>query len=621
MCGIIALLSKEEDVRLKILTGLRILENRGYDSAGIAILDSNNNYQLIKDVEPNAIQKVSDGSCTFKGKIGIGHTRWATHGKSDSQFNAHPHESYDKRFVVVHNGIIENYEVYKNELIKNNIEFKSDTDSEVIAHMLASCTQKSTSARMKEIFSKLYGTWGVAVLDKENPNEIYIARNGSPLLVGVNENTIYVASELSAFAHSAKKYFEVDDMSVLTLNLNMLDNSLEDIQHVYGKKIKNVVYDAIDTSPLPYPYWTIKEIVDQSRTIKTAINNGGRIPLLKSIKLGGLERHMELLTAEHLIIAACGSSYHAGLYSLPFFRKFSRFKTVQIVDAANVEENMFPRCKNPNKICMLVLSQSGETRDVIYAIDLAKRMKIQIFSIVNSVGSQISRLTGVGVYLNCGREVGVAATKSFTSQCIVLLLVSLWYSQHRIGLSFDEHDLISSIFSLPSNVETTIYYFMSGEGHSILNSIVEKLSSSKSCFILGKGYSEAIAREAALKIKELSYLHVEAYNTSSLKHGPLAVIEEGLPVFIIILNDEHIDRNISAIMEIKSRGGYVITVVESTVSINLTNIDLSVSIPSHGKLTSLLSIVIFQLISYYTALYRKYNPDKPRNLAKTVTVD
>jgi glucosamine--fructose-6-phosphate aminotransferase (isomerizing) len=593
MCGIIAFIGKGNAWK-NIVFGLKQLRNRGYDSAGICIYD-NNNYK-VKKYTKGAIESLS--ASKYDSYIGIGHTRWATHGKI-SEENAHPHLDYKERVALVHNGIIENYQELKNFLLTKNITFKSETDTEVIVNLIGYYLDNGydnyTSITMA--IEQLKGTWALVIIIK---NKLYISRNGSPLLVGFSDNSAVVASESSGFPDTVKHYICLNEgeTQVLSFSDEVSMTNLDKYQLI------NYYNKNDDTSPFPYEYWTIKEIMHQSKTVLDALK--GRMSFFSEnasgdkIILNGLEKLREM---DNLIILGCGTSYFAGTLGLKYFREMECFDNIQVIDGAEFTYKDIPK---KGRTALLLLSQSGETKDLHRCIPIAKEKGIFVLSIVNVEGSLIARDSDCCIYLKAGRENGVASTKSFTSQVLVLLLVALW-------LKADEKWYRSLVF-LPNAVCKTL------ELNEKCREIASKIKEEKHIFILGKGFSESIAKEGSLKIKEISYIHAEGYSGGSLKHGPFALIEKNTPIILIMPDDEHFNKMMNAAEEVKCRGANVIIITDREIG-NDNIFDDVITIPKCGKLAHLLAVIPLQLLAYELSIQKGINPDFPRNLAKVVTVD
>lgn len=608
MCGITAFLSKNKEASEYLFNGLQILQNRGYDSAGICTINRNKkliNTKYASTDKHNALEFLkNDLSLHQNNYIGIAHTRWATHGPK-TDYNAHPHIDFHDRLAIVHNGIIENYRDLKNFLIKNGFQFRSDTDTEVIVNLISYYLDKyNILESINHAINQLQGTWGIAIIYKEDPNHLYLCKKGSPLLVAYDDNFTIVASESSAFSQYTNRYIILKDNEIVKLGINeeLLDYEFKIVEEV----------EEIKLTPDPYPHWMLKEIFEQSNTTLSAINMGGRILNKSTVKLGGLMSHKdELLEIENLIIVASGTSYHAGLMGAKYFKYLKCFNTVTVLDAAEFTNADIPS----EKPGMIVLSQSGETRDVHDAMEIAKNHNVIIIGIVNVVGSLIARESDCGIYLNAGREVAVASTKSFTSQVIVLTLMSLWFSQNRVKeLKHRRESMIKDVLNVSINFTDIIKNI----SITISDQLIQKLKNKKHMFILGRGFAYPIACEGALKIKEISYIHAEAYAGGSLKHGPFALIEKDMPVMMIILNDEYQDKMHSAAAEVKARGAYTI-MITNLKKFNREHYDDIIQIPSCGVLSSLLAIIPIQYLSYKISLELNNNPDFPRHLAKSCT--
>lgn len=463
----------------------------------------------------------------------------------------------------------------------------------------------NTLTAVKQAETRLRGTWGIAVLDRDNPNQIIIAKNGSPMLIGIAKGRMFIGSEPSAFSQHTKEFISLEDGEVAVVEI---DNSSLDIS-----RIELAPQEEFEKSPSPFEHWTLKEIYEQPLAVSNALNFGGRFLGDADAKLGGLEDNSaRMLEIENLLIAGCGTSYFASLYGAKLMNSLSSFNTILAVDASEITDDTIP----VNAGGMLVISQSGETKDCERALTIAQQIGIPTLSVVNVVRSLIARRTKCGVYLHAGRERGVASTKAFTCQVAVLALIAVWFSARRSN-HHDRKDrrkqVIEALHRLSTNVGMTIRSV-----HSRCKEIAQTLKTTEHAFILGKGFAEPIAREGALKIKEIAYLHVEGYPGGALKHGPFALIDKGTPVFLIILSDQHQTLMQSACAEVEARGAHTIVIT------NIPGLKLgktTLEIPSNGPLTALLAVVPFQLIAYELSVLRGHDPDHPRNLAKTVTVD
>jgi glucosamine--fructose-6-phosphate aminotransferase (isomerizing) len=467
--------------------------------------------------------------------------------------------------------------------------------------------------------TRLEGTWGLAIIHKDSPNQVIACRNGSPLVLGIGKNRMFVASELSAFSRHTNQYISLNDGEVAVINAEgvALDRSRQ----------QTAPEEKIELSPAPYPHWTIKEIMEQPEAISRTLNYGARFDQDGNVKLGGLESNKEMmLGVRHLMMAACGTSLFASMYGAQLMKSLKCFDTVQIVDAAEVTAETFPA--HDGGLC--VTSQSGETKDTHRSLVHASDQLIPCFSIVNQVGSLIARSTNCGVYLNAGREHAVASTKAFTTQVTAMALVAGWFAQNRLPASAmgpgkmhahaantqRRQELIEAIHRLP------IYTGMTLLTRPQCERLAEKFKSKEHMFILGKGYAESIAKEGALKIKEITYVHAEGFSGGALKHGPFALLEKDTPVVCIILNDQHGELMRIAATEVRARGAHTVIITDKkSLAEGLGEPDDIIVIPSNGPLSALLAVVPLQLLAYEMAIKRGINPDKPKNLAKAVTVD
>lgn len=609
MCGIIGNINKT-DVVNNIIDGLHQLQNRGYDSTGICTI-KNNKYNVIKYASTenvDALHKlVTNKENIIKGNVGIGHTRWATHG-SKTDLNAHPHVSYNEKVCLVHNGIIENYIDLRLMLQKKNITFKSSTDSEVICNLIAYHYEESDNflTAIKKSISLLEGTWGLCLLNIDEPNTMYCIRRGSPLLVGYSDDNIMVVSEQSGFHNNVNNYFILDTNDICIIK-NENGKLTTDCKNSY--KTKNIILNNNVMTPYPYDHWTLKEIYEQYDASIRAISFGGRLINENEVKLGGLELNKhKLIDIDNLIFVGCGTSYNAAMYALSMFKEICDFNTVQLFDAAEFSKHDIPRKGNT---ALVLLSQSGETKDVHRSLLLGKKYNLFTIGVINVVDSMIARETHCGCYVNAGREVGVASTKSFLNQSIVLSMMALWFSQIKNLNITKRHDIINDLRNLPNDISKTLYISENCIDTNI--SIVDK----PSIFVLGKGDSYSIAQEGALKIKELTYIHAEAYSTSSLKHGPFALLDKNVPVILLVFDNKYFSKNMSAYEEITSRNSPVLVISNKEIEY----IDNIIYIPKNRTFAELLSIIPLQFLSYHIALKKKINMDKPRNLAKICTVD
>ena len=611
MCGIIAILALENpDIVKLLLDGLIQLQNRGYDSAGICTL--NEEFSILKYASTNdqdSIKKLIDEKSKIKNSnIGIGHTRWATHG-GKTDFNSHPHISYNNKIALVHNGIIENYKELKSFLIEKGIVFKSQTDTEVIVNLLAynhENNKQSFVGSIKKTIDMLRGTWGLAIINIEEKNKLYCLKHGSPLLVSKNDDVVLIASEQSGFNGLTNNYFTLESNDICVIEI--LDNKIN-INTNINYKFEKTIKDNFDLTPEPYPHWTIKEINEQFESSLRAISLGGRLLSSNEVKLGGLIENIEILKRiENLIFLGCGTSYHAALCGINYFKDLCNFNTVQVIDGAEFNNYDIPKMGNT---AIVLLSQSGETKDLHRCIKIANDNDLFMIGIINVVDSMIAREVHCGCYLNAGREVGVASTKSFTSQVIIMSMIAVWFSQiHQTNIN-KRSNYIKCLRSLPYDIKKTIE--ISDKNKDMLVKVLNK----ENLFILGKGQAEAIAKEASLKIKEITYIHSEGYSGSALKHGPFALLDENLPVVLIAPYNQYYSKMNNAYEEIKSRNSPIVFVTDD----EKCDYKNKIIIPKNKIFVDLLSVIPLQIASYYISLKRKINPDMPRNLAKCVTVE
>lgn len=609
MCGIVACLSINSNVINKIIQGLELLQNRGYDSAGICY-QSDSAIILQKFATTDELDSIValKNSISATSKLAIGHTRWATHGPK-TDINAHPH--FSDNVYLVHNGIIENFEELSQEL--TDYKRKSQTDTEIIAHLINFYITKYNSEKnIQEILEltqkKLKGTWAIALIIKEYPDSIFFLKNGNPLLIGLNETDLIAASEPIAFYNHVNTYCSLPDNTVIQIKRN---NNILDLSPLKEFKILRTVKTRIQTSPYPFSHWTIKEIMEQPTAILRATNLGTRIVNNNVILSGLAEYKNQILELDHLLILGCGTSLNAGALGCKYFEKLDAFNLVKVIDASEFQDYHIPK---KGKTGLLVLTQSGETKDVDRAIDHAKKKNILVISVVNVVGSLIARRADCGVYINAGREVAVASTKSFTSQVVILALIAIWVAQNKkikLDLCLE---FIDSIKHLPYDIEQVLSYW--NECKQIVNVIKDK----HNCFILGREECSSIATEASLKIKEITYLHAEGYPGGALKHGPFALIEKGTVVFIIAPDNKNYEKMCSAAAEVKARGATTVLITNKT-SYNINLFDFKIDLPWNKTFAALISVIPFQMLAYELSITKGINPDKPRNLAKVVTVD
>ena len=621
MCGIFGILTnlKSQPIKKIIINALIQLQNRGYDSSGICTIN-NNTFEIIKYASTNEISSI-DKLLSLNLKedqnysLGLGHNRWATHGgKTDT--NAHPHISNDKKFVLVHNGIIENYLELKNFLIKNGFTFYSQTDTEIIVNLISYYyndndeTKGNTFNSIKKTINDLQGTYGLIVINIDENDKIYAVRNGSPLLIGYNEDYALITSEQSGFCNMVNTYITLnnDDISVLSKINNKI--VIETSANYVSKKVNISNYDL---TPDPFKHWTIKEIYEQPNTIYNTINRGGRIKNNNEVKLGGLEEHVAILkNINNLILLGCGTSYHAGLYGMYYLKTLCNFNSVQVFDGAEFNSYDIPKI---GTTAFVLISQSGETKDLHRCIEIAKNNNIVTIGIINVVDSLIAREVDCGIYCNAGREMGVASTKAFTSQVICLSMMAIWFAQINNINEIKRSKIIKDLQNLSNDFKNTIDKINDNIEH-----ISHEMSEYNNLFLLGKGTDEYVAKEGSLKIKEISYIHSEGYSASSLKHGPFALLDENFPVIILNCHEEHNSKILNCFEEVHSRNSPILLITNNSQLVLNKNCTL-INIIKNSSYSSLLGIIPLQLLAYYLSVNRGINPDIPKNLAKVVTVE
>ena len=626
MCGIIAGIS--DSIVEILIEGLKQLQNRGYDSAGIGYI-SNEHLKIIKKASTentNAIEYLekysNSNSNSNSSKIGIGHTRWATHG-GKTDINSHPHISYDGKFALVHNGIIENYLPLREKLMKAGIAFASETDTEVIVNLVAynyslQTNNKCVESALQETTKVLEGTWGLVIVHLEEPNTLFCTRVGSPLLVGLNDNIAIVTSEQSGFCGRINNYTILKNRDICVISYQNGEIVIKTNEKNYQRK--KVLMRQDELSPAPFKHWMLKEIYEQVDSVKRVIKQGSRILDSDKVHLGGLNENKEtLLGIDHLVLLGCGTSLNAAKFAIHYFKLLCGFSSVTWMDGADFGPNDISPCGNT---ALILLSQSGETKDLHRCIEIADEHNLFTIGVVNVVDSLIAREVDCGCYLHAGREVAVASTKSFTSQCILLVMIAVWFSQiqePRIKKSVQRKHIIRDLRNLSDDLDKSF------KCHDDIKKMASLFTDARSCFLLGKGRCESMAHEGALKIKEVSYIHAEGYSSSSLKHGPFALLHQGFPVILLAPDDEHLAKNQNAYEEVKSRHATIIRICEGCDQQNENgnrneNGNL-IYVPKNKTFAPLLQMIPIQLLSYELAELRNLNPDMPRNLAKVVTVE
>jgi len=615
MCGIVGYIG-ERDAYPIILKGLQRLEYRGYDSAGIAIYDGNN-IQLSKtkgkvaDLDTKAKKEL-----TSKGNLGIGHTRWATHG-IPNDVNSHPHYSNSGDLVIIHNGIIENYDTIKKELIKRGYTFTSETDTEVLVNLIEDVIKKESVKLGKAVqiaLNQVVGAYAIVVFDKNKPNELVAAKLGSPLAIGVGENEFFIASDASPFIEFTNNaiYLEDEEMAVIRRHKGVKIRKIKD-DTLVEPYIHELQLNLEQIEKGGYDHFMLKEIYEQPNVIKDTYR-GRLLADHGIIKLGGLEDHIQkFVNANRIIIIGCGTSWHAGLVAEYIFEDLARIP-VEVEYASEF------RYRNPvitEKDVVIAISQSGETADTLAAIKLAKSKGAFVYGICNVVGSTISRETNSGTYTHAGPEIGVASTKAFTTQITVLTMIALKLASIKGTISYRDYNIfLRELELIPEKVKTAL------EANEHILSIAKVFKNARNFLYLGRGYNFPVALEGALKLKEISYIHAEGYPAAEMKHGPIALIDEEMPVVVIAVNSNHYDKVVSNIQEIKSRKGVIIAVVTEGDTTVREMADYIIEVPKTPEsLSPLVTTIPLQLLSYHIAVLLKRNVDQPRNLAKSVTVE
>ena len=616
MCGIVGYLGNKNCIDY-LLSGLQKLQNRGYDSAGISIINNNNLYikKYASTDQINAIEYLANAIDIPNSVLGIGHTRWATHGEK-TDVNAHPHCDDKQRIALVHNGIIENYRELKQVLISAGYVLQSQTDTEIIAVTIGMYLDNGFEINdaIKETLSKMNGSWALCIMHIDYPNKIWVARNGSPLLLGIEDDYIMIASESIAFGKYIQKYIVLDNNDLIEISIS--NNKISYANNMQRYKLKDNLSITDYELPDNYAHWMIKEIYDQPDSIEKALNNGGRIDNSTSVKLGGLDNLKHRLeNIKHIILLGCGTSYHSGLWSTQLFKELDIFDTVSCIDGAEFDINDIPK---RDSSAIILLSQSGETKDLHRCIEIAKMYDLLTIGVVNVRDSMIARESDCGVYLNAGRENAVASTKSFTNQCVVLSMIAIWFSQNKGTCIKKRQLIIDCLRKLSYHIELVFENICPK-----IEKIVHLFDNHHSTFILGKGPNEAIAKEGSLKIKEITYKHAEGYSTSALKHGPFALIEPDLPIILLDVDNNYREKTLNAFNEIQTRKANIIVITDEPNNYLNLNIPIEniLSIEKNVIFGGIISNIYIQILSYYLSLRYGYNPDFPRNLAKVVTVE
>lgn len=613
MCGIVGYIGNKQAYPI-LIKGLQRLEYRGYDSAGVALIDNNvlNVYKCKG--------KVADlhnfiGEKNKNGTIGIGHTRWATHGVPND-VNAHPHYSASKNMVMIHNGIIENYGPLKEELKKRGHQFLSDTDTEVLIHLIEDI-KENENVRLGEAvriaLNQVVGAYAIVILSKENPDELFAAKKGSPMVIGIGADEFFIASDATPIVEYTKNvvYLEDEEIAFVERGKELKIKTIKNKTKTPYVQELELQLEALEKGG--YDHFMLKEIYEQPRSIKDSMR--GRISAENAIvNLGGItEYEQKFINAKRIIFVACGTSWHAGLVGEYLFEDLARIP-VEVEYASEF------RYRNPivyEDDVIIAISQSGETADTLAAIELAKSKGATIIGICNVVGSSIARATHAGSYTHAGPEIGVASTKAFTAQVTVLTLMALRIAFRKGTISSSRfHELLTELEAIPDKVEKVLQI------NDKIKYIADIYKNSTNALYLGRGYTFPVALEGALKLKEISYIHAEGYPAAEMKHGPIALIDEEMPVFVIATKGTSYEKVVSNIQEVKARKGKIIAIVTEGDTQVKEMADYTIEIPETDEiLVPLVSVIPMQLLSYHIAVMRGCNVDQPRNLAKSVTVE
>ncbi|MBJ7882284.1 glutamine--fructose-6-phosphate transaminase (isomerizing) [Gelidibacter salicanalis] len=615
MCGIVGYIGHREAYPI-ILKGLKRLEYRGYDSAGIALFDGIDLNMCKTKGKVADLQELLENKISTSGQLGIGHTRWATHGVPND-VNSHPHYSNSGNLIIIHNGIIENYDALKKELIKRGYTFQSDTDTEVLINLIEDVmiNEKVKLGKAVQIaLNQVVGAYAIAVFDKTRPKEVVVAKLGSPLAIGIGDGEFFVASDASPFIEFTDNaiYLEDEEMAILRLDKDIKIRKIAD-DSLVNPYIQKLQLNLEQIEKGGYDHFMLKEIYEQPLAIKDTYR--GRLLVNEAIiKLSGVEDNMKrFLNADRIIIVACGTSWHAGLVAEYIFEDLARIP-VEVEYASEF------RYRNPvitEKDVVIAISQSGETADTLAAIKLAKSKGAFVFGVCNVVGSSIARETDAGAYTHAGPEIGVASTKAFTTQITILTLIALRLARAKGTMSSSDYRRqLQELELIPEKVTEAL------KADKHIQAIAETYKDSRNMLYLGRGYNFPVALEGALKLKEISYIHAEGYPAAEMKHGPIALIDENMPVIVIATKKGHYEKVVSNIQEIKARKGKIIGIVtQGDVSVRELA-DHVIEIPETlENLSPLLTTIPLQLLSYHIAVMLGKNVDQPRNLAKSVTVE
>ncbi len=608
MCGIVGYLGGSDAASI-LLNGLKRLEYRGYDSAGIAVM-TDDGIQIVKEVgKIRNLETLLDAD-PVKGQIGIGHTRWATHGEPNT-INAHPHTDGSGNIVLIHNGIVENYMTLKKALIKKGHQFKTETDTEVIAHLIEELYDGNFEEAIRRALRDIQGTYGLAVISKHDPDKIFVARKGSPIVIGVGDGEFFIASDVTPLVQHTRDVFYLNDDEMAIISRNGVINKTTENETI-EKLVETVTFDLGAIEKGGYDHFMLKEIYEQPGTIMDAMR--GRIITEEGlVKLGGLaDVEEKLANAEKIFFTASGTSWHAALIGEYLIEEFCRIP-VEVEYASEF------RYRDPivNKgDIVLAISQSGETADTLAALREGKRKGATVLGIVNAVGSTIARETDAGVYIHAGPEIGVASTKAFTSQVTALALITIMIARRKNMSMVQGKQMTEELLKIPEKVQKIL------DQNDYIRDFARSYKDERNFLYLGRGYNFPVALEGALKLKEISYIHAEGYPAAEMKHGPIALIDKDMPVVFIATRDVIYDKVVSNIEEVRARHGKIICVANQGDERIKDYADHVIYVPETMQaLMPLLSVIPLQLLAYHIAVMRGCDVDQPRNLAKSVTVE
>lgn len=610
MCGIVGYIGEKNCIPI-LLEGLKRLEYRGYDSAGISIVNSKESKVLKTKGKVADLEKLVNGS-NVSSQLGIGHTRWATHGEPN-EINAHPHFNSDKSLFLIHNGIIENYSSLKKGLIAEGYKFVSETDTETLVHLIDRYLKLKNNLfqAVRYALNEVEGTYGIAVIYKGEPDKIVVAKKGSPLVIGIGKNENFVASDVNALiAHTSQVVYLEDGEIAEVYKDHFHAKTIKDEAII--KEIHEVEMSVDEISKGGYPHFMLKEIMEQPESLFNSMR-GRLLPKEGISKLGGLQGYEDrIANSERIIISACGTSWHAGLVAEYMIEQYTGIP----VEVEYASEFRYRHPVITPKDTIIFISQSGETADTLAALKEAKKKGALCLGVCNAVGSSIARESDAGVYIHAGPEIGVASTKAFTSQLIVLSLITILIARMKKLNQLEGQEMIKEIQSLTAKAERIL------KQNDLIEKIAEDYMNCRNFLYLGRGYNFPVALEGALKLKEISYIHAEGYPAAEMKHGPIALIDDNMPVVFIAMKDSVYEKVLSNIEEVKARKGRILAIVNEDDDHIEKFVDHVIKVPKTiDMLQPVLSVIPLQLLAYHIAVKKGLNVDQPRNLAKSVTVE